>query len=349
MHPALAGALVERFADPSAREEARVLDPFMGSGTVLIESMVRGRRAIGVDLNPLAVRVARVKCMRPDDAFVARVLERATAISEASMERVRERQDVRARLPKDMAAHYAPHVLKELAGLREEIARVDDTMTRDTLLAVFSSMVVKFSNRRSDTSEETLEKRIGRFAPSRFFVDKTRELTRLWAALRGATPAHAPHPVVQEGDARRLPEIVWGKVACIVTSPPYGGTYDYLAHHAERICWLGLDAAAFREGEIGARRDFSSTAHNVSHARARFDAQFGDMLKGMRAVLSDDGRAVLLLGDGEIAGTRLAADEQMERLAPACGFEIEGLASSTRPDWRGGAQRREHAIALRAR
>ena len=38
-----------------------VVDPYCGSGTTLLESALLGRRAVGVDLNPLAVLITRVK------------------------------------------------------------------------------------------------------------------------------------------------------------------------------------------------------------------------------------------------------------------------------------------------
>ena len=41
-----------------------VLDPFCGSGTVLLEAALRGHLAIGVDVNPLARLLSRVKTTR---------------------------------------------------------------------------------------------------------------------------------------------------------------------------------------------------------------------------------------------------------------------------------------------
>lgn len=47
--------LILRYTTPGET----VLDPMMGSGTTLVEAKLLGRRGIGVDINPLAVMVAR--------------------------------------------------------------------------------------------------------------------------------------------------------------------------------------------------------------------------------------------------------------------------------------------------
>src|SRR5258706_5182891 len=57
LHPATARLLVELVARGAG--EAPIVDPFCGSGTSLVEAPPAGLRAIGVDLNPLAVLVAR--------------------------------------------------------------------------------------------------------------------------------------------------------------------------------------------------------------------------------------------------------------------------------------------------
>ena len=38
-----------------------IYDPFMGSGTILVEGMLKGYNIVGVDINPLAYLVAKVK------------------------------------------------------------------------------------------------------------------------------------------------------------------------------------------------------------------------------------------------------------------------------------------------
>ncbi len=58
--PQFAAAAIRCFTKPGDV----VLDPYMGGGTTIVEALASGRRAIGNDLNALAVFVARVKtCM----------------------------------------------------------------------------------------------------------------------------------------------------------------------------------------------------------------------------------------------------------------------------------------------
>ena len=55
--PQLAARLIEEYSEP----DDVVLDPFMGSGTALVEALVAGRRAWGIDINPAAVIASRAK------------------------------------------------------------------------------------------------------------------------------------------------------------------------------------------------------------------------------------------------------------------------------------------------
>ena len=57
--PQLARAIIERFTDPGDV----VLDPFCGGATTLVEAAALGRRAVGTDINPLAIFLARVKTL----------------------------------------------------------------------------------------------------------------------------------------------------------------------------------------------------------------------------------------------------------------------------------------------
>ncbi|MDH5672199.1 MAG: site-specific DNA-methyltransferase [Myxococcales bacterium] len=342
MHPGIARAVVEGLSEPGQR----VLDPFCGSGTVLVEALCAGRAAVGVDLSPLALRVAEVHCHIAHGADRARFEARLERIVDASLERVRARVPARAPLSAAERAHYEPHVLIELAGLFEEIARHGGE-DRRALEMVASSLLVKLSRQRSDTAVRAADKRIRKGLASELMLRKGRELSQRWAALHAALPP-APHaPELREGDARRLGEVLAGeaKFDLCVSSPPYGGTYDYLQHHARRYAWLGLDSGRLQRFEVGARRRLSS----ARGAPARWDRELGDCLRSIASRLRPSALLALLLGDAELAGRRVDAAEQVARLAPQAGLSPLARASQRRQDWRGGKSRREHLLLLTKR
>jgi DNA modification methylase len=362
MHPVIAAHAIECFA---GGPEARVLDPFCGSGTVLVEAMRMGLSATGVDLSPLALRVAETHVAITGKRDRARFLECLQAISEASFERVQTRTKALAPLSQQERAFYAPHVLLELAGLREEIAAITHERDRRACQIVLSSLLVKLSNKRADTSDEQLEKRLRKGLATELFVRKGRELCERWQLLANALPKSAREPRLVLGDARELPKLVRERFDLIVSSPPYGGTYDYYAHHALRYPWLGLDVRALQAREVGARRHLSRDENvlddRASHARAshtrsnhahkssaleRWEAELLACLRAIAKVTHAQSRIVLLVGDAELSGRRFDAALQLRALARRAGLSLLAVAAQPRPDHHGGAPRREHLCLL---
>src|SRR5712692_7140895 len=74
--PKIPRMLVNRWTGP----RTTVLDPFCGSGTTLVEAKLLGRPSIGIDLNPLAVALARAKLQRVRSQDVC---DRLTALAVA--------------------------------------------------------------------------------------------------------------------------------------------------------------------------------------------------------------------------------------------------------------------------
>jgi len=63
MHPEIAKRLITKF---TSKKSDLIFDPFMGSGTVLVEAMLHGNNSIGIDLNPFAVLLSTVKTIPLD-------------------------------------------------------------------------------------------------------------------------------------------------------------------------------------------------------------------------------------------------------------------------------------------
>jgi len=49
------------FIEGLTRKGETVMDPMMGSGTAIVEAFLGGRRAVGFDIDPLALMICRVK------------------------------------------------------------------------------------------------------------------------------------------------------------------------------------------------------------------------------------------------------------------------------------------------
>ncbi|MFG0316908.1 MAG: DNA methyltransferase, partial [Planctomycetota bacterium JB042] len=223
MHPEQARLLIERLAPPGGV----VLDPFCGSGTVLIEAFARGRRAIGSDVHPLAVRLARLKSRRVPASARRRVEEAAARIAKTAARAGRARDEEPA-APPEALRWYAPHVLLELGAIGEGIAAREDARTREFLHFVLSSIVVKVSRRRSETDPRGGARDLPLGGTATLFAERAVELGRGLAQLeRAAAPrAGAPpvaEPVVARADARAMP-VADASVDLVLTSPPYLGT-----------------------------------------------------------------------------------------------------------------------------
>src|SRR5271157_4109419 len=68
INPPLAAAVIRHYVP----ENGVILDPFCGGGGVLVEAVLQNRKAVGCDVNPLAVLISRVKtCHIPSGKALA--------------------------------------------------------------------------------------------------------------------------------------------------------------------------------------------------------------------------------------------------------------------------------------
>jgi len=346
MHPVTAKRLVESLTPIGAT----VLDPFCGSGTVVVEAALLGRRALGSDLNPLAVRLARLKITPAVEAYRQDFLDAVTRVTELATERRKTRAGASHRYPRADTTTFDAHVLLELDSLTVGIDQEPEPRIRGDLLLVLSSILVKMSRRAADTAQREAPTRIAAGYPTRLFQRRAEDLMQRAAEIEPRLRV-APPAGIEEDDARTLARFTSASVDLVLTSPPYAGVYDYLEHHALRLRWLGLDERRFADGELGARRRISS--ERAPAAAERFRKETRDMLAAMARVLRSSGKAVLLVADGLVARRALRIDELLRTLAPELGLEVVAIASQARQHFHAPTQaafaeapRREHAVML---
>jgi hypothetical protein len=362
LHPATARILAD-IVGRTARRPQPIVDPFCGSGTTLVEIRAANMRAVGVDLNPLAVLVSRAKTwtvppkrrreMRDvGHAIAGEVLAAGKAARRSGAEPAPMRKpvgfDPNAR-NRRLASWFAPHVRRELELIAWHLdeLRERDAELANVLTACLSAILYKVSSRTSDTDGTWVDRNIPRGAAARHFSQRV-EL--LFAGL-GDFPPGSP-PDIYEMDARKLAEVVPdGTAGGIITSPPYAGTYDYAEHQRLRFDFLALRHRELDAGEIGSRRSFETNAEAVRwwHKALR------DVMDTITRALAVGAAAAIVIGDS-VTRTRAhyALDDVREALTDE--LVLEAWASQQRPmlgitEKRafGDRPKAEHILLLRRR
>jgi hypothetical protein len=334
MHPETARRAIEAFAGP------RVLDPFLGSGTVALEAVRAGRTFIGNDLSQVALEIAwsRTRVLPPEEC--RRVERTGTRLANQGFTES-EREGIRPPpLAQEERSWYDPHTFREIIALKGLIDGEPETLRR-LLTVVLSSLVVKLSRQISDSdAKEDLGFRPRpRGATFRWFRDKCSELTKgllqLSSDLYKRKIPFVP-PDLRRGDSREL-ALASGSVDLVLTSPPYPGTYDYARQHARRYWLFGQEPREVERNEVGSRR-----------ARgAGFAADLEACLKRALLALVPGGQMLVLLGDGIEGAKAIFAQPLLLEIAKTHGAAVLAAASQRRRDWSGLSARQEHLVLLR--
>jgi len=227
-----------------ADEHQQVLDPFCGTGTVLVECKKQGVPSVGVEANPMAHFASQVKTdWSPDpdalvehatcianetwQALAAEGVEDATLFGAQTVESCSLRGLSTEANGLLLAGSISPAPLHKALTLLERIeAASDDRYSRHERLAFAKAIVFSSSNLHFGP-----EVGVGKPQPGAPVVAPWLECVHAMASdLRtsviqqhSATPAHA-----LPGDARQLPAALEPRsIDIVITSPPYPNEKDY--------------------------------------------------------------------------------------------------------------------------
>jgi SAM-dependent methyltransferase len=346
LHPGTAARLIEALAP----EGGQVADPFCGCGTVLVEARRLGRSALGLDLNPLAVRLTRFKTHPLDAELRDALLEAAVRVAEGAEDRRAETAGPTRPYEPEEREEFDIHVLLELDGLAHGIRKEPTGPIRQALLLALSSIFSKVARQPTAASGH---KRLASGFTIRFFVGRVDELVRQLAEYEALLRPDAPEAQCKEGDARQLERLAWRNVDLVISSPPYPGVLDYADYHRTRLRWLGLDGANLERQELGARRSLQRL--DPEEAAQRWEQDFTQVLSAVRRTLAPGGRVALVLADSMLAGQPYPADEVVERCGTQAGLRMIARGSQRRPHFHadsarafGRRPRYEHLLLLGA-
>ena len=124
-----------------------VLDPFMGSGTTLLESFFCGRNSYGIDIHPLAKLIAKVKITPLEPVGLNEVAEDLIARVKSDQE---DNSEWIPEIP-NRDHWFRRSVLDELATVKKNIWSMKKGDQQDFFKVCLSSIVRKVSNSDSDS------------------------------------------------------------------------------------------------------------------------------------------------------------------------------------------------------
>ena len=327
LHPLAARDLLDGLPGDS------LLDPFCGGGTVLIEGRLAGRRTHGRDISPVALLVARGRSASPPAEIVAAFRSAGRKIAADA----RKATESPSRTKLDAVSEwYSADALVELEAIRRGVVHAAAEV-QPLLEMCFSSILVKVSWRKSDTSSLRVVHHRPPGTTAVLFHKKVRELGRALDELREAIPAGTPPADVQSGDARHVS--LEQPVDLVLTSPPYPSTYDYVPLQQLRGAWLGFEVDA--PEEIGSRRQFREYG---KAARRRWIEDTHTWTTRAAAALRPGGHLVVVIGDGLAAQGPIDTAGPTYDAAQRAGLLPIAMASVLRADHARATTRWEHII-----
>ncbi len=270
--------LVEIFLRRYFAPGDRIYDPFVGSGTTLIEANVFGCHSIGCDISAFNCLLSRVKTAK----YSLPALELSL---KGALEEARQAGPSKERAGDWLERWYAPTALAELLAYRGATARLDPLARQvaEVILSRAARSARLTTHFDLDFPKSPISgsyychkhkrtcRPVGEAAKflRRYTVDTHRRLrhfSQLRKRDRDVTVIHA--------DARTLD--LPAKAMGIITSPPYPGLIDYHEQHRYAYELLGLeDRSAL---EIGAA------------ARGLSRSALSDYVGNMSAVLGNSAR-----------------------------------------------------------
>ena len=303
--PQLVEALLERYVRPGGR----VLDPFAGSGTTLVQCLESGYDAVGVDIAAFNCLLMRVKTAEYDGFRLETDLR--GALGRRGRSRARPSGYVRDWFAPDAAAqllHFRSilgeyehaDVLRVVLARAARSSRLTTHFDLDFPRAPQRDPYWCHKHRRTCTPVQEADKFL-----SRYLLDTLERLKAFQKVRARGRTAQVVH-----GDSTEA--ALEGAFDAIVTSPPYPGLIDYHEQHRYAYEILGLDDR--RERELGAaasgtsRRALDAYVAGVSTVLARASQRLAD---GAPALVVVNDRRDLYLEILRRSGLRLV--DRLER------------------------------------
>lgn len=314
INPPLAASLINHYVP----EGEVILDPFCGGGGVLVEAVLQNRRAIGCDVNPLAVLITQTKTTHLPSSRTLPVYL-ATVEKAEKLARSIPTDDV----PDVIRFWYRDDSLAPLNALQKVIGEIENEAQRRLFQIILSATArdVMLTYRGEIRLRKLQGKDLERFQPSVFAAFKKRAFSAIKSVSELPAGSRAD---VFTMDCRKLTQ----QQSChtVITSPPYGDDKNgvgYFQFSRNMLFWIGVsleEQKRQREAFLGCgvdaheKLEFSKTlqqtlsvigARKTAHFREALNF-YSDYFNGLKCFASvAHERVIVVIGDRVLSRTRI--------------------------------------------
>src|SRR3972149_7267202 len=345
--PQLAARLIKKYS----KENDIVIDPFMGSGTTVVEAIVNNRVGIGTDINNIAYLLAKVKTT---PIKTAELLQEFSNIEFDLQNRLNGQYDFFLKeslnvVPQNDRIDYwfKPEQKEILSIIFARILEVKNNDIRNFFLIAFAQILKLCSIWLQKSVKPTRDQNKKIFEPLTLFLNQTKKMIkRHYEFDKILNPKIKQnidkYRVVQCGDSRNLP-CEKNKATLIVTSPPYVTSYEYADLHQLPSLWFGYlsELAEFRKKFIGSAYKDRERIDLESSLAEEIVTQLGENKKGrevknyfadmletfieMKRVLKKGGRACIVIGNTQFQGVNILNAEVFQKQFGNIGFKTHDI------------------------
>jgi len=284
--PEIPRTLIREFSLPNGKA---VLDPFCGSGVTLVEAQNAGFESYGIDLNPIACLISKVKTNHvPSKAIYVGL----------NIIKYAKKNIGKFKIPNipNLDHWFKKDVQNALTALLHPIQKVKDETIKNIMLLCVSSIIVKVSNQDSDTRYAAVDKRINIYDVFKHFEESLKRIVKYGNKEGSVLPKTK---ILQRNILDFSTEEIDTPIGLVVTSPPYPNAYEYWLYHKYRMWWLGFDPNDVKQNEIGARAHYFRKNHQTSED---FVIQMDLIFSKLSELVIKNGKVIMVTGNSKIHG-----------------------------------------------
>ena len=323
-----------------------VVDPFCGSGTTIVESIVNKRIGIGTDVNDIALLISKVKTTPISTILLYETMKNIENKVRNRIEHNISCVEIYDKLNLERINYwYVPESRDKLALLLEEILFQQNSDVRDFFLVGFCQILKTCSIwlQKSVKPTRDLHKKV--YDPIDTFLSRIQKMISKHDTFNKYFGKNTDIDSIRRviaSDARNIP-LEDNNATLIVTSPPYVTSYEYADLHQLPLLWLGYidELSDYRHRFIGSSYKTRDTIDLRSEIANHIVEQLGETKKSIEVrnyfadmlevwqessrVLKRGGRACVVIGNTVYKGVDILNAEVFVEQFQDIGFKVDGI------------------------